>query len=175
MVSIVRTPPLITAADRALHLDDVLDAAGITSKVGTPCGILAPLWRLAQRTDRSASLVTMSREDTALAFAVGQALSGIFPAVLMQNSGFGNCINVMASLVCPFEIRMVLIVSLRGTDNDSTPENSGMGTATAAILKHWKIPSILLRHSEDRLSLADINPTGPTVVLIGPEYFGWRP
>lgn len=161
--------------NRARHLLGTLTEAGTTSLTGTPCGILAPLWRQAQSKNDGLSLVTVSREDTALAFAAGEALAGGYPAVLMQNSGFGNCINVMASLICPYDIHVTLIISLRGTGNDTTPENTAMGAATASILSQWGVATTLLAAPDDLLVTQDLARSGPCAVLIAPEYFGWCP
>ncbi|WP_397458494.1 hypothetical protein AB3464_05005 [Pseudomonas asplenii] len=164
-----------SSAERAKQLRSVLREMGITSQIGTPCGILAPLWRQEHLHQDELSLLTVSREDTALALAAGQALAGGYPAVLMQNSGFGNCVNVMGSLICPFNLNVMLIISLRGTGNDTTPENTAMGAATASILEQWGISTTLLAAPEDRLELGDLTRTGPSAVLIAPEYFGWCP
>ncbi|WP_411969198.1 thiamine pyrophosphate-binding protein [Paucibacter sp. B2R-40] len=165
---------LPSCTERALHVRRVLKEAGITSQVGTPCGILAPLWRRTHGDD-DVPLVTISREDTALGYAAGQALAGGYPAVLMQNSGFGNCVNVMASLVCPYEIPIILIISLRGTGNDTTPENASMGSVTASILAMWGVVTNMLVAPEDRLVARDLIKSGPVAILIGPEYLGWCP
>lgn len=147
-------------------------SAGVDSQVGTPCGILAPLWA---QTEESLPLVTFSREDSAMSYAAGQALAGGFPAVLMQNSGFGNCVNVMASLVCAYDLRLVIVVSLRGTANDTTPENSAMGHVTESILRQWGVPMTRLTHPHESLHLESLPDPGPKAVLIAPTYFGWRP
>ena len=130
----VAEPSGFAASAAALYEDLVAD--GATSHVGTPCGILAPLWTQAEN-DPRVTLTTISREDTALAFAAGQALAGGRPVVLMQNSGFGSCVNVMASLVCAFELPVTLVVSLRGTGVDHTAENRGMGAVTRTLLDAW--------------------------------------
>ncbi|MGN8343728.1 thiamine pyrophosphate-binding protein [Pseudomonas sp. SMV71] len=166
---------LHSPAERARHLLGVLRDAGTTSLTGTPCGILAPLWRQARDKNSDLSLVTVSREDTALAFAAGEALAGGHPAVLMQNSGFGNCVNVMASLICPYDLHVTLVISLRGTGNDTTPENSAMGATTASILSHWGVATTLLAAPEDLLIPRNLARNGPSAVLIAPEYFGWCP
>ncbi|MGV2876689.1 hypothetical protein D9O29_22970 [Pantoea vagans] len=165
---------LTTPDDRARLLMSTLREVNVTSKVGTPCGILAKLW-ITGASDPDSPLITLSREDTALAYAAGQSLAGEFPVVLMQNSGFGNCVNIMASLICPYDLQVILIVSLRGTANDTTPENTAMGSITENLLKAWNIPVKILADVSDRLLVKDIATRGPTAILISPEYFGWCP
>ncbi|MEH2921363.1 thiamine pyrophosphate-binding protein [Samsonia erythrinae] len=169
--NIVLPPP----AERARQLAGTLNKVGITSQVGTPCGILAPLWKYLDTQNERERLITISREDTALSYAAGQALAGGYPAVFMQNSGFGNCVNIMASLICPFKLRVVLIISLRGTGNDTTPENTEMGKVTASILEQWKVPIISLLTPTDEIAVFELNQNGPMAILISPEYFGWCP
>jgi len=174
MIPNTETGMLTTPDDRARLLLGTLREVNVTSKVGTPCGILAQIWE-SSSDEPDSPLITLSREDTALAYAAGQSLAGGLPVVLMQNSGFGNCVNIMASLICPYDLPVILIVSLRGTANDTTPENTAMGSITASLFKAWNIPVKILTHSSDRLLVQDIAVRGPTAILISPEYFGWCP
>ena len=59
-----------------------------------------------------------TREDEAIAIAVGAWFAGKKPLVYMQNSGFGNCLDIMTSLLKPYEIEIPLLI-----DNRSTPEH----------------------------------------------------
>lgn len=163
----------------AHSLVDVVATALIESWVdfaGTPCGILAPL--LDGLTERGASLTYIHREDIAVAFAVGAHLAGGHLCVFMQNSGFGQSVNVLASLVEPCRAPVPMIVSMRGTGADTTPENRGMGRTTIPVLQALGIP---FRRLSAEHPTADItwlssqtrNTGGPAAVLVEPEYFGW--
>ena len=54
-------------------------------------------------------------ENTMSAFSLAADAGGMRGAVLMQTSGFATLSNVIASLLVPYQIPAVLIVSERGT------------------------------------------------------------
>jgi phosphonopyruvate decarboxylase len=54
-----------------------------------------------------------TREDEAVAIAVGAWLTGKKPLCYMQNSGFGHCIDIITSLLIPYNIRINLLVNNR--------------------------------------------------------------
>jgi sulfopyruvate decarboxylase alpha subunit len=56
-----------------------------------------------------------AREEEAVGIVSGAWMGGTRGAVLMQTSGFGTLANVLASLVVPYQIPVVMIVSERGT------------------------------------------------------------
>lgn len=59
-------------------------------------------------------LVVATREEEALAIAAVIYLGGVRAAVMMQSSGLGNSLNVFASLLLPYHIPTVMVVSMRG-------------------------------------------------------------
>ncbi|GIF03119.1 thiamine pyrophosphate-binding protein [Actinoplanes siamensis] len=143
---------------------------------GTPCGILAPLYR---RLEAAANLWTVSREDNAIGVAAGSAMAGHRPVVLMQNSGLGQSVNAIASLVVPYQIPMLMIISMRGVAPDSTTENIVMGRLTEPLLAEAGIPTATL--DEDNLpAQADwaatevIGGRRAAALLVPPNLFGWQ-
>jgi sulfopyruvate decarboxylase subunit alpha len=156
---------------------DLLAGHGYGPFYGTPCGILAPLYGFLEQK----GLVTVPREDNAVGIAAGAALSGRYPVVLMQNSGFGNLVNALASLVVPYEIPMILMVGLRGTQFDNTAENAMMGKLTEPILAGLGIAA---RPLPERVALSALlewldetvkKHQRTAAVLIHPCAFGWSP
>ncbi|MEV4870595.1 thiamine pyrophosphate-binding protein [Streptomyces syringium] len=143
---------------------------------GTPCGILSPLY---ERLESESGLRTVSREDNAVGIAAGAAMAGRSPVVMMQNSGLGQSINALASLVVPYEIPMLLIVSLRGIQPDTTQENLAMGRLTEPLLSDLGIPAERLQ--ADRLA-AQVDwaretvcvQRRPAALLVPPTLFGWQ-
>ncbi|MEU0896312.1 hypothetical protein [Streptomyces massasporeus] len=71
---------------------------------GTPCGILAPLFTAV---DLRAGLLPVVREDNAVGLAAGAAPAGRAPVVLMQNSGPGQSVNALASLIVVYGLAML--------------------------------------------------------------------
>jgi sulfopyruvate decarboxylase subunit alpha len=88
--------------------------------VGVPCSDL-----------KMDSAVPCTREDEAVALAVGAWLCGKKPTVFMQNAGLGNCIDTITSLVKPYDIGIKFIIA-----NRTTPEHHAfMGKITPELLK----------------------------------------
>ena len=80
------------------------------------------------------------REDEAVAMASGAFLGGKLPAVLMQNSGLGNSLNVLASLNLIYQIPCLLLISWRGFQGKDAPEHLVMGQTMTQLLDTVKIP-----------------------------------
>ena len=79
-----------------------------------PDNVLTPLIKGAVEDQYFTSLVA-TREDEAIGIVTGAWMAGLRGCVLMQTSGFGVIPNALASLVVPFQIPAVLVVSERGT------------------------------------------------------------
>jgi sulfopyruvate decarboxylase TPP-binding subunit len=72
-----------------------------------------------------------TREDEAVAIATGAWLMGKKPLVYLQNSGLGNCIDAITSLVIPYGIRLDYLI-----DNRKEPEHHKfMGRLTEDLVK----------------------------------------
>jgi sulfopyruvate decarboxylase subunit alpha len=159
------------------ELGEELIAAGFGPFYGTPCGVLAPLLTAL---DARAGLLTVAREDNAVGMAAGAWLAGRHPVVLMQNSGLGQSVNALASLVVPNRIPVLLIVSLRGADPDPTQENIEMGRLTRPLLNGLGFETLGLdpgtapAAAVSRLGAA-IAAHRPAALLIPPTAFGWTP
>ncbi|MEV6695228.1 thiamine pyrophosphate-binding protein [Micromonospora sp. NPDC051196] len=154
-----------------------LDAHGFGPRFGTPCGVLAPLY---EELERCGGVTTVPREDNAVGIAAGTALAGRAPVVLMQNSGFGQSVNAIASLVVPYGIPILFIVSMRGVSPDDTTENEGMAVLTEPICRllglHTAHLGVATSSAEIIARLAErvIGRREPAVLLVAPDAFGWR-
>ena len=58
-------------------------------------------------------MLIATREDEAIGIAVGAWFADRNPLVLMQNSGLGNCIDILTSLIKPYNIGVELLVQNR--------------------------------------------------------------
>ncbi|MFY1633684.1 thiamine pyrophosphate-binding protein [Solwaraspora sp. WMMB335] len=161
----------------ASRLATALIEHGFSPFVGTPCGVLAPLYAQLQA---GADLITVSREDNAVGVAAGSALMGKCPVVLMQNSGLGQSVNAIASLVTPYGIPLLFIIGMRGVAPDATSENEVMGRLTEPIFQQSAIPAVWL----DEAGLADhaewsrqlvVKKRTAAALLVRPTLFGWQP
>jgi len=79
--------------------------------------------------------VALTSEQEGVALACGAWLGGARAALLMQSSGVGNCINMLAmARECRFPLLM--LVTMRGEWGEFNPWQVPMGRATATLLEH---------------------------------------
>jgi sulfopyruvate decarboxylase alpha subunit len=77
--------------------------------------------------------VLAMREEEAFGIAAGLYLGGRRPTVLLQSSGLGNSLNAITSLVLPYQIPMLIVVSMRGDAGEWNAAQVPMGRAVRAI------------------------------------------
>ncbi|MGW2352537.1 phosphonopyruvate decarboxylase [Actinacidiphila glaucinigra] len=127
---------------------DILADRGFTTASGVPCshfgGPIAHLSTLGGR------YVPAPNEGSALAVAAGTTLSGRRAYVMLQNSGLGNLINPLTSLVMTYQLPILTFTSLRGWPDPATdePQHAVMGPATPALLDSVGSPHYTL-HAAD--------------------------
>jgi sulfopyruvate decarboxylase subunit alpha len=80
-----------------------------------PCIKLGPLLEMICR-DPAIRHVPVTREEEGVGVCAGAFMGGRRPALLMQNSGLGNCINALASLDMLYGIPLLMVLSHRGTE-----------------------------------------------------------
>ena len=114
---------------------DKLSNGGFRIVAGVPCSSLGGLIDAA--TDCSAlRYVSASNEGEAVAIAAGAWLGGARGAVFLQNSGLGNAVSPLTSLVDTFGIPLLMIVGWRGQPgSDDEPQHRLMGELTPEILR----------------------------------------
>jgi len=79
-----------------------------------PDNVLTPLIK-GVTTDNYFMPVGATREDEAVGTVTGAYMAGLRGAVMMQTSGFALIANALASLVIPYQIPLVMVISERGT------------------------------------------------------------
>ncbi len=90
-----------------------LKASGVRHVAHVPDTPLGHLLRLMEA-DPTFDVTAATREEEAVGIAVGIALGGGRPAVLMQTSGLGNALNALASVAVPYQVPLLLLISQRG-------------------------------------------------------------
>lgn len=124
---------------------DTLAHRGFHRASGVPCSHFGgPIALLSQHPGR---YVAAPNEGSALAVAAGAALGGDRMYVLLQNSGLGNLINPLTSLVMTYRLPILTFASLRGWPDPATdePQHAVMGPGTHAVLKALALPHHTLR------------------------------
>ena len=82
-----------------------------------PDNVLAPLIDAAHA-DSWFRVVCPAREEEALGIVAGAWMAGMRGITLMQTSGFATLPNVLASLIVPYQIPALMMISERGTLGD---------------------------------------------------------
>jgi sulfopyruvate decarboxylase subunit alpha len=116
-----------------------LKDAGINFIVSIPCVNLGKLLEIIDL-DNEIIHVPVTREEEGFGIAAGAYMGGMKPAILMQNSGLGNSVNVLASLYNLYKIPILMIMSHRGTKGEFMGAQIPMGNATPLILDALNIP-----------------------------------
>lgn len=121
----------------------VLIDAGYDFFTGVPCSIIGNL--IADLADRDdVDYIPSVREDVAVAVASGAFMAGRKPAVLMQNSGIGQCLNALTSLNLIYKLPCLLLVTWRGFEGKDAPEHLVMGEVCTGLLEAVGIPHYVL-------------------------------
>ncbi len=93
-------------------------------------------------------VVSATREEEAIGIAAGAYATGRNAAVFMQSSGFGNCVNALASLCIPYRIPVPLFINLRGQIGEFNIAQVAMGRSTRPILDVLGLPYYTLDDPE---------------------------
>jgi sulfopyruvate decarboxylase alpha subunit len=93
---------------------DTLKANDIRLVTYVPDNVLTPLIK-GTAEDSYFTSVVATREDEAIGIVTGAWMAGERGVVLMQTSGFGVIPNALASLVVPYQIPAIMVISERGT------------------------------------------------------------
>ena len=118
---------------------EALEANGYDFFTGVPCSLLKGVIR---RFDEEAryGYIPAVREDSAVGLAAGASMAGKKPAIFMQNSGLGVCMNALVSLNIPYEIPSLIVVTWRGKDGKDAPEHLVMGEIMTSYFDQIHLP-----------------------------------
>ena len=132
-----------------------LASYGINFYTGVPDSLLKNL--CAYVTDHAKNHIIAANEGGAMGIAAGHYLAtGQIPVVYMQNSGEGNIINPLASLVDKevYNIPVLLVIGWRGKPGvHDEPQHVKQGKVTTSLLETMGIPYTVLAKEEDKASI----------------------
>jgi sulfopyruvate decarboxylase alpha subunit len=141
------------------HVADVLRRNDIRLFTTVPdyivTQVLDHLWD-----DPECRVVTVCREEEGVGVLSGAFMAGKRGAILMQNSGLGNCINTLGSLNVASQIPVVMVISHRGDLGEFNPAQVPMGQATPPILDTLGIRYVVPR------SIADLEAQGDGLIKL---------
>ncbi len=120
------------------RLYQTLRKQGLDFFVTVPCRLLADIITLIEN-DSEVIYTPVTREEEGIGVLAGAYLAGKHPAIVMQNSGIGNCINAICSLLNYYSLPIVFIISQRGSKGEKIEAQKPMGEATKALLEAAKV------------------------------------
>jgi phosphonopyruvate decarboxylase len=129
---------------RSAEFLGALEAEGYDFFAGVPCSLLKGVIRRFD-TEPRWGYVSATREDSAVGMAAGAYLAGKKPAVFLQNSGLGVCLNALVSLNIIYEIPTLLVASWRGEGGNDAPEHLVMGEIMTDYFDQIHLPWRVLR------------------------------
>ncbi|HZM78988.1 MAG TPA: phosphonopyruvate decarboxylase [Candidatus Limnocylindrales bacterium] len=129
---------------RAETLLGEMTGRGVTAVTGVPCSFLTPIINSVIG-DPSVRYLAATQEGEAAALAAGAWLGGGLGCVISQNSGLGNMVNPLTSLLNTARIPALLLVTWRGQPGrPDEPQHSLMGEITLPMLELMRVRSAVL-------------------------------
>lgn len=89
-----------------------------------------------------------TREEEAFGIAAGIYLGGGRPTVMLQSSGLGNSLNALTSLLVPYQIPVLIVISMRGELGEWNAAQTPMGRALTAILQSIGIQHVAVERAD---------------------------
>jgi sulfopyruvate decarboxylase subunit alpha len=142
-----------------------LHAAGCRHVVYVPDNPLSHVLRILSGRFGDVRTTLATREEEAFGIAAGLYLGGAKPALMLQSSGLGNSLNAITSLLLPYKIPALIIISLRGDAGEWNDAQVPMGRAVRPICDAIGLPHVTAETPET---------TAETVRLVAQTAFGTR-
>ncbi len=140
-----------------LKLYEAIKNTGINLLLSVPCIMLKGLLEVIEE-KKEIQHIAVTREEEGVGIAAGAYLGGKLPAILMQNSGLGNSINAIKSLLELYKIPVIFIMSHRGAEGEKIMAQMPMGQITIDLLKLLTIETYILnspRNIKDIIKAVD--------------------
>ena len=140
-------------------------AAGSRSVVYVPDNPLSHVLRVLRERCPDIHTTLATREEEAFGIAAGLYLGGERPTVMLQSSGLGNSLNAVTSLLLPYQIPALILISMRGDAGEWNAAQVPMGRAVRSICDAIGVPHATAETPET---------TAETVCLVGQTAFATR-
>ena len=92
--------------------------------------------------DKDVYYSAVPREEEGMGICAGAYLGNKFPCIMMQNTGIGNSVNAIVSLLQLYQMPVVFLISYRGTPGEPVGAQGGMAKITEDILQTLRIPML---------------------------------
>ena len=123
------------------NLSKLLFATGITFITGVPDSAFRDFITELEYSEMNSKYVPATREDNAVALAVGAFLAGERPLLFMESSGIGNAIDALTSLATVYSIPLVLFIAWAGYKGRDIPHHNVIGEPLHSLLDSLGIPT----------------------------------
>lgn len=121
--------------------------SGINLILSIPCAMIKRLLEIIDN-ENEIQHVSVTREEEGVGIAAGAYLGGRIPALLMQNSGLGNSINAIKSLLEIYEIPIIFIMTHRGAEGEKIIAQMPMGQVIIKLLNCINLNYVIIDSEE---------------------------
>ena len=133
--------------------------------LSVPCKLLANMITILE-SDKNLYYTAIPREEEGMGICAGAYLGNKLPCIMMQNTGIGNSVNAIVSLLQLYQMPVVFLISYRGTPGEPVGAQGAMASVTEEILDTLRIPML---HCNDEKDLDKISTfTNHAKVIEGP-------
>ena len=132
-----------------------LKKSGVNFFLSVPCKLLANIIKILEK-DKDIYYSTVPREEEGMGICAGAYLGNKFPCIMMQNTGIGNSINAIVSLLQLYNIPIIFLISYRGTPGEKVGAQAGMAKITENILNVLQIPTLHCSSEKDLDKISSI-------------------
>jgi len=126
-----------------LSIYNSIKNSGIDLILSLPCIMLKGLLTVIEER-KEIQHISLTREEEGVGIAAGAYLGGKTPVILIQNSGLGNSINAIKSLLYLYRIPVVFIMSHRGAEGEKILAQIPMGQLTPDLLDLLNIQKFIV-------------------------------
>jgi sulfopyruvate decarboxylase subunit alpha len=134
VISDTQVPAWASAVCAGVH------ATGSRHVVYVPDNPLSHVLRVLREAYPDVATTLATREEEAFGIAAGLYLGGLKPTVMLQSSGLGNSLNALTSLLLPYRIPVLMVISMRGDAGEWNSAQMPMGQAVRPICDAIGIP-----------------------------------
>lgn len=113
---------------------DLIKSSDIDLILSLPCIYLKDLLIIINKQNDIRN-IPLTREEEGIGIFAGAYLGGMSPLMLIQNSGLGNSINAIKSLLELYEIPAAIMMSHRGSEGERIKAQIPMGNISKDLLK----------------------------------------
>ena len=117
-----------------------LKEVGVDHFLSLPCEKIKKFIQLAAQ---EFNFVSLNREEEGLGIGAGLWMAGKKPIMVIQNSGFGNCVNALLSLNSCYKIPLPILMSWRGVYGEKIDTQKPFGRVLPRLLKSLNIDYVI--------------------------------